>query len=66
MDKGDLDLDKLAGEEEKKEQEQEADAFKDLAGKIKEALADKVKEVRVTHRLTSPHLIAGLSGGGRA
>ncbi len=59
--KGDLDLDKLAGEEEKKEQEQEADAFKDLAGKIKEALADKVREVRVTHRLTSSPacLVAG-------
>jgi molecular chaperone HtpG len=59
--KGDLDLDKLANEEEKKEQEQEADAFKDLAGKIREALADKVKEVRVTHRLTSSPacLVAG-------
>ena len=59
--KGDLDLDKLAGEEEKKEQEQEADAFKGLAEKIKEALAEKVKEVRVTHRLTSSPacLVAG-------
>ncbi len=59
--KGDLDLDKLAGEEEKKEQEQEADAFKDLAGKIKETLAEKVREVRVTHRLTSSPacLVAG-------
>jgi molecular chaperone HtpG len=59
--KGDLDLDKLAGEEEKQEQEQEADAFKGLADKIKEALADKVKEVRVTHRLTSSPacLVAG-------
>lgn len=59
--KGDLDLDKLAGEEEKKEQEQEADAFKGLAEKIRETLADKVKEVRVTHRLTSSPacLVAG-------
>jgi molecular chaperone HtpG len=59
--KGDLDLDKLAGEEEKKEQEQEADAFKGLAEKIREALAEKVKEVRVTHRLTSSPacLVAG-------
>jgi molecular chaperone HtpG len=59
--KGDLDLDKLAGEEEKKEQEQEADAFKGLAGKIKETLADRVNEVRVTHRLTSSPacLVAG-------
>ncbi|MDP2961541.1 MAG: molecular chaperone HtpG [Sulfurimicrobium sp.] len=59
--KGDLDLDKLAGEEEKKEQAQEADAFKGLADKIKESLADKVKEVRVTHRLTSSPacLVAG-------
>ncbi|WP_413439315.1 molecular chaperone HtpG [Sulfuriferula sp. GW1] len=59
--KGDLDLGKLADEEEKKEQAQEADAFKDLTAKIKEALGEQVKEVRITHRLTtSPAcLVAG-------
>ncbi|HUW27403.1 MAG TPA: molecular chaperone HtpG [Sulfuriferula sp.] len=59
--KGDLDLGKLADEEEKKEQAQQADAFKGLTDKIREALAEQVKEVRITHRLTtSPAcLVAG-------
>ncbi|MHB0991767.1 MAG: molecular chaperone HtpG [Burkholderiales bacterium] len=51
--KGDLDLGKLADEEEKKEQADEAEAFKDLTEKIKTALGDQVKDVRITHRLTS-------------
>jgi len=51
--KGDLDLGKLEDEAEKKEQEKEADAFKDLTKRIKDTLGDKVKEVRITHRLTS-------------
>ena len=50
--KGGLDLGKLEDEAEKKEQEKEADEFKDLTGKIKDSLGDRVKEVRVTHRLT--------------
>ena len=50
--KGGLDLGKLEDEAEKKEQEKEADEFKDLTGRIKDSLGDKVKEVRVTHRLT--------------
>jgi molecular chaperone HtpG len=59
--KGDLDLGKLADEAEKQEQAQEAEAFKPLTGKIKDALGEQVKEVRVTHRLTtSPAcLVAG-------
>ncbi|MDD5404817.1 MAG: molecular chaperone HtpG [Sulfuricella sp.] len=59
--KGDLDLGKLADEEEKKEQAQEADAFKDLTGKIREALGEQVREVRISHRLTSSPacLVAG-------
>ncbi|HET9113104.1 MAG TPA: molecular chaperone HtpG, partial [Burkholderiales bacterium] len=59
--KGDLDLDKLADEEEKKEQANEAEAFKDLTEKIKAALGERVKDVRITHRLTnSPAcLVAG-------
>jgi len=50
--KGDLDLGKLEDEAEKKEQKDSEEEFKDLTAKIKEALAGKVKEVRVTHRLT--------------
>ena len=50
--KGDLDLGKLEDEAEKKEQKDSEEEFKELTGKIKEALGDKVKEVRVTHRLT--------------
>jgi len=59
--KGDLDLGKLADDEEKKQQAQEADAFKELTDKIKEALGEQVKEVRITHRLTSSPacLVAG-------
>ncbi|HKB60146.1 MAG TPA: molecular chaperone HtpG [Gallionellaceae bacterium] len=50
--KGGLDLGKLEDEAEKQEQEKEADEFKDLTGKIKDSLGERVKEVRVTHRLT--------------
>ncbi len=50
--KGGLDLGKLEDEAEKKEQEKEADDFKDLTGKIRASLGERVKEVRVTHRLT--------------
>ena len=50
--KGDLDLGKLADEQEKKEQEKDATDYKDLTEKIKGVLGESVKEVRVTHRLT--------------
>ncbi|MEI7611906.1 MAG: molecular chaperone HtpG [Betaproteobacteria bacterium] len=50
--KGGLDLGSLEDEAEKKEAEQAADEYKELLDKIKAALGDKVKEVRVTHRLT--------------
>ncbi|MBU0621154.1 MAG: molecular chaperone HtpG [Gammaproteobacteria bacterium] len=50
--KGGLDLGKLEDEADKKAQEKEADEFKPLTEKIKTSLGDKVKEVRVTHRLT--------------
>ncbi len=50
--KGGLDLGKLEDEAEKKEQENVAGEFKELTDKIKASLADRVKEVRVTHRLT--------------
>ena len=50
--KGGLDLGKLEDESEKQEQEKDAGAFKELTDKIKASLSDRVKEVRVTHRLT--------------
>jgi len=50
--KGGLDLGKLEDEAEKQAQEKEADEFKELTGRIKTSLAERVKEVRVTHRLT--------------
>jgi molecular chaperone HtpG len=50
--KGGLDLGKLADEEEKKAQEKEAGEHKDMIERIKKALGEKVKDVRVTHRLT--------------
>ncbi|MEO7559106.1 MAG: molecular chaperone HtpG, partial [Nitrosospira sp.] len=50
--KGSLDLGKLEDEAEKKEQEKEADDYKELTGKIKSALGEQVKDVRVTLRLT--------------
>ncbi|MGG7055070.1 molecular chaperone HtpG [Nitrosomonas sp. ANs5] len=50
--KGDLDLGKLADEDEKKAQEKEAGDFQDLATKMKEVLSEQVKDVRITFRLT--------------
>ena len=50
--KGALDLDELADAEEKAEAEREATALKPLAERIAKALGERVKEVRVTHRLT--------------
>jgi molecular chaperone HtpG len=51
--KGDLDLGKLEDEAEKKEQEKQAGEYKDLTDRIKSALGEQVKEVRVTLRLTA-------------
>lgn len=50
--KGGLDLGKLEDEQEKRDQEKESGEYRDLVEKIRNALSDKVKEVRVTHRLT--------------
>ena len=50
--KGGLDLGTLEDEAEKKEAEQAADEYKELLEKIKTSLGEKVKDVRVTHRLT--------------
>ena len=50
--KGDLDLGKLEDEEERKEQEKESGEYQDLVARIKSGLGEKVKDVRITHRLT--------------
>ncbi|MFN3861199.1 MAG: molecular chaperone HtpG [Roseateles sp.] len=49
--KGAVDLGKLQDEEEKKKAEEVAEAFKPLVDKLKEALKDRAKDVRVTTRL---------------
>lgn len=50
--KGELDLAKLDSEEEKKDQQETTKDFESILKQMKEVLADKVSEVRVTHRLT--------------
>jgi len=50
--KGGLDLGKLEDEAEKKAQEEQAGAFKELVEKMQASLGERVKEVRITHRLT--------------
>lgn len=50
--KGDLDLGELEDEEEKKAQEETDKNFEDLVERVKKNLDDKVKDVRITHRLT--------------
>ena len=50
--KGALDLDKIASEEEKREQKQAEDQFKDLLTKVKDVLGDQIKEARISSRLT--------------
>ena len=50
--KGGLDLGKLEDETEKQEAEKAADEYKELLDKVKTALGDRVKDVRITHRLT--------------
>lgn len=61
--KGGLDLSALADEDEKKKAEESAKTFGPLAESIKEALGDKVKEVRVTQRLTeSPSCLVSEEG----
>ena len=51
--KGQLDLGNLEDEEEKKATEKASDQFKPVIERIKAALEEKVKEVRVTYRLTT-------------
>jgi len=76
--KGGLDLEKLADEEEKKHQAEVAENLKPLVERLKTALGDKVKDVRVTGRLVdspacvvvdehelSPHLLRMLKAAGQ-
>nr|VFJ70436.1 MAG: molecular chaperone HtpG [Candidatus Kentron sp. FW] len=51
--KGALDLGKIDDKEEKEETKKVDDEYKDLTKRIQDALGEKVKEVRVTHRLTT-------------
>ena len=50
--KGDLDLGELEDETEKKAQQETDKNFEDLVERVKTTLGDKVKDVRITHRLT--------------
>lgn len=50
--RGGLDLGDLEDEESKKAQEKVAEEYKSVLDRVKTVLGDKVKEVRVTHRLT--------------
>ncbi len=51
--KGELDLGELEDEEEKKKQEESAKDFEELLKQVQESLGERVKEVRITHRLTN-------------
>ncbi len=50
--KGGLDLGALEDEAEKQDQEKQATEYKELTDKIKTSLDGRVKDVRITHRLT--------------
>ena len=50
--KGGLDLGKLEGEAERKQKDEESTELKGLVDRIKKSLGERVKDVRVTHRLT--------------
>jgi len=51
--KGELDLGALETEEEKEAVKQENEAAKDFVERITTALGDKIKEVKISHRLTN-------------
>jgi molecular chaperone HtpG len=50
--KGELDLDSLDSEDDKKAKEEAEKTFESLISQMKEALSEKVQDVRVTNRLT--------------
>lgn len=57
--RGELDLGKLDDEAEKAEQEKQEQALKPLLERVKSALGERIKEARVSHRLTdSPACLA--------
>lgn len=57
--RGELDLGKLDDEEEKKAQEKREEDMKPLLDRAKSALGDRIKDARVSHRLTdSPACLA--------
>lgn len=57
--RGELDLGKLDDENEKAEQEKREETFKPLLERVKTALDERIKEARVSHRLTdSPACLA--------
>jgi molecular chaperone HtpG len=51
--KGELNFGDLESEDEKKEAEKASDSLKSMLDRIKNALGEQVKEVRMTHRLTT-------------
>jgi molecular chaperone HtpG len=51
--RGDLDLAKLEGADAQREQEKHTEEYKEVLAKLKTVLADRVKEVRLSSRLTS-------------
>ncbi len=53
VNKGELDLGEVQDEEEKKEEEQKNKVFSKLADRIKSTLEERVKDVRITSRLTT-------------
>ncbi|MCD9046243.1 molecular chaperone HtpG [Luteimonas sp. MHLX1A] len=61
--RGDLDLGKLATDEEKQAQEASSKAKEALAGRLKAILGEDVQEVRVSHRLTDSPAILALTDG---
>ena len=50
--KADLDLGDLADKEENEAQKEQDKAFEDFISRVKALLAERVKDVRLTHRLT--------------
>ncbi|QJD58652.1 molecular chaperone HtpG [Pseudomonas sp. gcc21] len=62
--RGDLDLGKLEGEEDKQAQEEAAKAKADLVQRIKDVLKENVEDVKVSHRLTdSPAVLVVVEDG---
>ncbi|WP_150306290.1 molecular chaperone HtpG [Pseudomonas saliphila] len=62
--RGDLDLGKLEGEEDKQAQEEAAKAKADLVQRIKNVLKENVEDVKVSHRLTdSPAVLVVVEDG---